>query len=69
MNKFLVLLVFALGKGDRVQHRVLCVVTLAFGSKLCSFCCGCSICVKKYSQNFAYLSFIEVSCAYANVSE
>ena len=34
------MLVFTLGKEYQVRHRVLCVVALAFGSNLCSFCCG-----------------------------
>ena len=68
MKQFLVLLVFTLGEEYRVRHCVLCVVALAFGSSVCSLCCGCSICVKKCSHNCARLSFREISCAFANAS-
>ena len=34
MKKFLILLVFTLGKEYRVRRRVLCVVVLGFGSSL-----------------------------------
>ena len=68
MKQSLVLLVFTLGKEYQVQHHVLCVVVLGFGSSLCSLCCGCLICVKKCSHNCARLCFREVSGAFANAS-
>ena len=61
MKKFLVLLVFTLGKEYRVGYRVLCVVVLGFGSSLCSLCCGSSIWVKNSSRTVHITAHVSVS--------